>query len=65
MATKKPTLHDKSVEELTKLLAERREDLRKLRFTSAGSRNKDTNESAKTRKDIARMLPIISEKNNA
>lgn len=59
---KKPTFNDKTAEELKKLLAERREDLRKLRFTAAGARTKDTNESSKVRKDIARILTALTAK---
>lgn len=39
-----------------KLLAEKREELRALRFQAAGSRPKDSNAPRKTRKDIARIL---------
>jgi ribosomal protein L29 len=53
---KKLSLNDKSHEELSKLLAEKREELRKLRFEAAGSRPKDSNAPAKVRKDIARIL---------
>lgn len=65
MTKKNTSFSDKSVEELTKLLAERREELRKLRFTAAGSRTKDTNASAKIRKDIARLLTAHTAKQNA
>lgn len=59
---KKTSYIEKSQEELQKLLGERREELRKLRFTSAGARTQDTNASAKTRKDIARILTALTEK---
>lgn len=62
---KKPNLQDKSVEELTKLLAEKREELRTLRFTAAGSRTKDTNAASKMRKDIARLMTTIAAKKAA
>ncbi len=46
----------KTVEELTKALAEMRESLRKLRFEAAGARPKDTNAPQKMRRDIARAM---------
>ena len=52
----KNTLQDKKPEELMKLLAENREELRKLRFAAAGARPKDSNAPRNTRKDIARIL---------
>ncbi len=60
MATKKTTFTDKSKEELVKLLSEKREELRKLRFEAAGSRPKDSNAPAKVRKDIARIMTQLS-----
>lgn len=53
---KKETYKDKKDGELISLLSEKREELRSLRFTAAGSRPKDTNAPAKIRKDIARIL---------
>ncbi len=53
---KKVTLTEKTQEELVKLLKEKRESLRSLRFASAGSRPKDSAEPSKTRKEIARVL---------
>ena len=46
-------------EDLVKLLAEKREELRKLRFEAAGARPKDSNAPAKTRKEIARILTAL------
>jgi ribosomal protein L29 len=46
----------KTAEELTKFVAEKREELRKLRFEAAGARPKDTNAPAKVRRDIARAM---------
>lgn len=60
MATKKNITEGKTKAELTKLLAERREELRKLRFEAAGARPKDTNAPAKVRKDIARIMTALS-----
>lgn len=53
---KKETFTGKDVAALEKLLVEKREDLRKLRFTAAGGRHKDAAEAKKARKDIARIL---------
>ena len=54
------TLTEKTAGELVKLLAEKREELRKLRFEAAGSRPKDSNSPAKARKDIARILTQLA-----
>ncbi len=53
---KKISFTDKKPEELVKLLVEKREDLRVLRFQAAGARAKDSNAPARIRKDIARIL---------
>lgn len=55
---KKISYTEKTPQELTKLLGTEREELRKLRFTSAGARTKDTNASRMVRKTIARILTI-------
>lgn len=56
MATKKTTLHGQTPAELNTLLAKQREELRVLRFASAGGRPKDSAAPKKTRKQIARIL---------
>lgn len=53
---KKTSFKDKKPEELAKLLVEKREELRTLRFGAAGARAKDSAALGKTRKDIARLL---------
>ncbi len=53
---KKTTLKEKNEVELVKLLKEKREELRGLRFAAAGARPKDSNAPSKTRKEIARVL---------
>lgn len=53
---KKNSFKDKKPEEITKLLGEKREELRALRFQAAGGRPKDASALGKTRKDIARLL---------
>ena len=60
--SKKLSFIDKSAEELTKLLGEKREELRKLRFEAAGARPKDTNAPANIRKDIARIMTALGSK---
>ncbi|KND50297.1 MAG: ribosomal protein L29 [Parcubacteria bacterium C7867-007] len=53
---KKTILTEKKTEELKKMLAEKREELRTARFASVGARPKDTNAHARLRKEIARVL---------
>lgn len=53
---KKLIVTDKTAEELNQLLAEKREELRKVRFSIAGARPADASLAKKTRKDIARIL---------
>ncbi len=53
---KNTSFKDKKPEDLVKLLKEKREELRALRFGAAGSRAKDSSALGKTRKDIARIL---------
>lgn len=62
---KKTSFKDKKPEEITKLLTERREELRALRFTAAGGRAKDASAAAKVRKDIARLLTEQTAQNRA
>ncbi len=59
---KKTSFKDKSKDELVKLLGEKREELRKLRFEAAGARPKDSNAPSKVRKDIARLMTELSAK---
>ncbi|MBP6860710.1 MAG: 50S ribosomal protein L29 [Candidatus Pacebacteria bacterium] len=51
-------IKDKTKEELTALLAEKRESLRTLRFSAAGARPKDPSEGKTLRADIARILTV-------
>ncbi len=57
--SKKLSMKDKSKEELAKLLGEKREELRKLRFEAAGARPKDSNAPSKVRKEIARIMTAL------
>jgi ribosomal protein L29 len=51
---------DKSIADLTKTLAEKRESLRLFRFGNAGSKSKNVKEAKGIRKDIARILTEIT-----
>jgi ribosomal protein L29 len=53
---KRERMQDKTQEELMKLLAETREELRGERFSAAGARAKDTAKAKKLRATIARIL---------
>ncbi|MDB5194827.1 MAG: ribosomal protein [Parcubacteria group bacterium] len=53
---KKLDLKEKNPEELMKMLKEKREELRGVRFSAAGARAKDGSVFAKTRRDVARVL---------
>jgi large subunit ribosomal protein L29 len=54
-------LRDKSKEELKKLLAEKRETVRKLRFDIATKQVKNTRQIRNERKDAAKIITLISE----
>jgi ribosomal protein L29 len=56
MATKKQNLTEKNSVELTAMLDKQREDLRTIRFASAGGRPKDTSSARKSRRQVARIL---------
>jgi ribosomal protein L29 len=57
MATKKTSeFKGKSAAELTKALAQMREEMRTMRFNGAGARSKDPHAGRKMRRDIARIL---------
>ena len=57
---KKELIKDKNTEELTKMLLEKQEELRKHRFEAAGARAKNPNILAVTRKEIARILTELT-----
>lgn len=54
--SKKISFNDKKPEELEKMLGEKREELRTVRFAKAGSRPSDPSLLGKIRKDIARIM---------
>jgi ribosomal protein L29 len=53
---KNTSFKDKKAIDLAKLLVEKREELRAIRFAATGARQKDPFAASKTRKDIARIL---------
>ena len=57
---KKTDLTKHTHEELTKLVVDKREELRVLRFNVAGSKNRDVKLASKLRKDIARALTALN-----
>jgi ribosomal protein L29 len=54
--TKKDSMATKTDQELIKVLADTREQLRTERFSAAGARAKDSNAPSKLRKTVARIL---------
>ncbi|MBI4121115.1 MAG: 50S ribosomal protein L29 [Parcubacteria group bacterium] len=57
-------LQSKGVDELKKLIREKRKALRLFRFGSAGSRTKNVKEGRNLRRDIARILTKVTEKSS-
>ncbi|PIP27274.1 MAG: 50S ribosomal protein L29 [Candidatus Moranbacteria bacterium CG23_combo_of_CG06-09_8_20_14_all_39_10] len=54
-------IREKNIEELKKLLSEKREAVRKLRFDVAAKQVKDIREIRNSKRDIARILTILKE----
>ncbi len=54
-------LREKNVEELKKLLREKREQVRTLRFDIASRQIKNVRDIRNNKRDIARMLTLINE----
>jgi ribosomal protein L29 len=65
MATKKQKLTEMKTLELHELLAKQQEELRVLRFSSAGGRPKDSAAPQKTRKQIARIFTELHARKTA
>ncbi len=59
---KKNSYNGKAPEELQKIVADKKEELRVLRFGAAGSKNKNVKASRVLRKDIARALTALNTK---
>ena len=60
--TKKSDLTKHSPEELQKRVAQKREELRALRFAVAGSKNRNVKLARALRKEIARALTEVNKK---
>lgn len=58
---KSQEMRKKSKTQLQKLLSERQEDLRSLRFALVSGKLKNIKEIRETKKDIARILTILRE----
>lgn len=54
-------LREKNIEELKKLLAEKQEAVRKLRFDISSKQIKNNRDLRNSKKDIARILTLINE----
>jgi ribosomal protein L29 len=54
-------LREKGIEELKKLLAEKRETVRKVRFDMATKQVKNKRQQRNETKDIARIITLIKE----
>lgn len=59
---KKYSLQKHSVEDLHKLIADKREELRALRFAVAGSKNRNVKQARTLRKQIARALTELKKR---
>src|SRR5437868_2132902 len=60
MAKKKTDYKTNTPVELNKIVAEKREELRALRFNVAGSKNRDVKMASKLRKEIGRALTALN-----
>ena len=58
--SKKTDYKGKPEKDLTKALYEKREDLRKLRFGSAGSKTRNVMGAKNLKKDIARIMTELN-----
>lgn len=59
MATKKKQLKGRDAGELTTLVEKKREELRALRFSAAGSKNRNVKLTRELRKEVARALTEV------
>ncbi len=65
MATKKQKLTEMKTVELQELLAKQQEELRTLRFSSAGGRPKNSAAPQKTRRQVARIFTELHARKTA
>ncbi|MCX6820001.1 MAG: 50S ribosomal protein L29 [Candidatus Adlerbacteria bacterium] len=63
--SKKTSLTKHSVEDLNRLVADKQEELRTLRFSVAGSKNRNVKLGRTLRKTIARGLTELNARRNA
>lgn len=54
-------LRDKNMEELGKVLREKRENIRKMRFDIATKQVKNVRQLRQDKKDVAKILTLINE----
>ncbi len=59
---KKTTLKNHSVEELNALVTKKRDELRDLRFSVAGSKNRNVKQVKTLRREVARALTEVTAK---
>lgn len=57
---KKHSLTNHSAEDLRKLVMDKREELRRLRFSIAGSKNANVKQAKALRKEVARALTELN-----
>lgn len=58
---KKENYNGRSTQELAKIVEDKREALRALRFSTAGSKNRDVKLASKLRKEIARATGALNQ----
>lgn len=61
----KKTLKNNTPEELHKIVADKREELRALRFSVAGSKNRNVKLASTLRKEVARALTELRARQTA
>jgi len=60
---KKINYTGKSKQDLVKVLGEKRETLRKLRFGASGSKHRNVKETSIIKKDVARIMTELNKSN--
>lgn len=65
MAKKENKFKDNSTDELMKFVSDKQEELRGLRFSATGSKNRNVKQARNLRKEIARALTETSARKNA
>ena len=63
--SKKNSLTTNSVEDINRLVADKKEELRALRFSVAGSKNRNVKQARTLKKTIARGLTELNARKNA